>query len=121
MQGEALSPLSWLCSPSRKEVALAARGWDIPWLCLLFPDFSRSLVTELASLTSLGEGQNPQEHAEPRGSQSPVFQLPQPPWVQKPPAEGKAWAGEQAGGHRDWEERTEPCTSYEVPSMRLCL
>jgi hypothetical protein len=60
-------------------VALEACGWDIPWLCLLFPDFSRFLVTELASLTSLGEGQNPQEHAEPQGSQSPVFQLPQPP------------------------------------------
>lgn len=29
-----------LCSASRKEVAPVARGWDIPWLGLLFPDFS---------------------------------------------------------------------------------
>lgn len=29
-----------LCSPSRKEVAPVACGWDIPWLGLLFPDFS---------------------------------------------------------------------------------
>lgn len=67
-----------------------ARGWDIPWLCFLFPDFSRFLVTELASLTSLGEGQKPsQEHTEPREARAVFFQLPQPSGFKRHPQKAK--------------------------------
>lgn len=66
LQGEFLSPLSALFffqggSGSR------CRGWDIPWLYSLFPDFSCFLVTGLAPLTSLKMGQSlSQEHSAPQ-------------------------------------------------------
>lgn len=54
-QGEALSPLPALFSFQEGSGARCC-GWDVPWLCVLFPDCSGFLVTEVASAADCAEG-----------------------------------------------------------------
>ena len=76
LQGEVGSPLFPFFSFQEGNGSRCC-GWDIPWLCLLFPEFSLFLVTELAPGRSLGKGAEPCSR-KPHAPGDPILVLSHP-------------------------------------------